>query len=160
MQPVTELADAIGGFVAAEGCFVSSSERGLPSFAFVVALGARDASACNLLQAYFGCGTVHAYARRAPTFDDEVRFQVRRFADLRNVIVPFMDEHLPPSRKRDQFDAWRHELLADATRRSTPPRVCRVEGCGRPHRAKGLCSTHYRAWVRAGRPAGEAGLRG
>jgi hypothetical protein len=160
MRPVTELADAIGGFVAAEGCFVSSSERGLPSFAFAVALGARDASACHLLHAYFGCGTVHAYPRRSPGFDDEVRFQVRRFADLRNVIVPFMDEHLPPSRKRDQFDAWREALLADAPRRSAPPRSCLVDGCTRPHRAKGLCNTHYQAWVRAGRPSGEAGWRG
>lgn len=149
MQPVTELADAIGGFVAAEGCFVSSSARGLPTFGFVVALGARDNRMCRLLHAYFGCGTVHAYPRRMPHFDDEVRFQVRRFADLCTVISPFMDEHLPPSRKRDQFEEWRMTLLADAPRRARRP--CRIDGCTRAHRAKGLCSTHYQAWARSGR---------
>lgn len=30
----------------------------------------------------------------------------------------------------------------------TPPRVCVVEGCERPHRARGLCNTHYMSWSR------------
>jgi len=29
-----------------------------------------------------------------------------------------------------------------------PPLVCMVEGCGRPHRARGLCNTHYMNWSR------------
>jgi hypothetical protein len=27
------------------------------------------------------------------------------------VVVPFMDEHLPPSHKRGQYLAWRAELV-------------------------------------------------
>jgi hypothetical protein len=29
-----------------------------------------------------------------------------------------------------------------------PPLVCVVEGCERPHRARGLCNTHYMSWSR------------
>ena len=29
-----------------------------------------------------------------------------------------------------------------------PPLVCVVEGCERPHRARGLCNTHYMTWSR------------
>jgi hypothetical protein len=29
-----------------------------------------------------------------------------------------------------------------------PPVVCVVEGCERPHRARGLCNTHYMSWLR------------
>jgi hypothetical protein len=29
-----------------------------------------------------------------------------------------------------------------------PPRLCVVEGCERPHRARGLCNTHYMSWSR------------
>ena len=30
----------------------------------------------------------------------------------------------------------------------TPPLVCVVEGCERPHRSRGLCHTHYMSWSR------------
>lgn len=33
-------------------------------------------------------------------------------------------------------------------------RVCDVEGCGKRHLARGMCSGHYSAWERAGRPDG------
>jgi hypothetical protein len=29
-----------------------------------------------------------------------------------------------------------------------PPRVCAVDRCERPHRARGLCNTHYMSWSR------------
>jgi len=29
-----------------------------------------------------------------------------------------------------------------------PPLICVVEGCERPHRARGLCNTHYMSWFR------------
>ena len=52
-------------------------------------------------------------------------------------------EHLPPSYKRTQYEAWRAELLryweVDARRR----RPCAVDGCDEPLRAKGLCRHHY-----------------
>ena len=68
---------------------------------------------------------------------------MRRLRELVEVIVPFMDEHLPPSYKRDQYEVWRGALLDywehDARRR----RPCTVVGCTVLQRAKGLCRRHY-----------------
>ena len=46
-------------------------------------------------------------------------FAVRAFRELVDVVVPFLDEHLPPSYKRTQYETWRAQLLAyDAERAS------------------------------------------
>jgi len=128
MRPGTDrrlahaLAGTIGGFVAAEGTFVSSTVDGgqngpRMSFTFAVALGASDAGTCELLRSVLGVGRVRTSTRRAPHYDDEVVFAVRAFGDLVGTVVPFMDEHLPPSHKREQYLAWRQKLLAyDAIR--------------------------------------------
>ncbi len=31
-------------------------------------------------------------------------------------------------------------------------RICSVEGCDKPHSAKGYCGKHYRKWLRYGDP--------
>jgi hypothetical protein len=105
VQPATDLADFFAGFVAAEGTFVASGDR--PTFTFAVCLGSADRSSVNTLRATLGVGHVRAYRRRQAHFDDEVVFVVRKLRDLVEVIVPFMDEHLPPSHMRDQYLAWR-----------------------------------------------------
>jgi hypothetical protein len=82
-----------------------------------VALGAVDRTSAELLRSFLGVGRIRTYPRRKPHYDDEVVFAVRAFGDLVEVIVPFMDAHLPPSHKREQYRAWKMELLAyDATR--------------------------------------------
>jgi len=158
VRPATEIASHIGGFVAAEGTFVASIGAGASNFAFAVALGATDAGACQWLAAYFGCGTIHQYARRRPHYDDEVRFQVRRLRDLVEIVVPFMDEHLPPSHKREQYLAWRAALLHhwehDARRR----RSCTADSCDRPAVAHGRCHKHDMQWRRA--RARDGGIEG
>ena len=110
MDPVS-LALFIAGFVAAEGTFVVSRLPTKKAFTFATALGATDSGTCELLHAFFGCGSIVRSYRRQAHFDDEVRFQVRRRADLVTRIVPFMDQHLPPSYKRQQYETWRTELL-------------------------------------------------
>jgi hypothetical protein len=98
---------------------------------------------CDDLFAFLGVGRVAVRARRQAHFDDEVTVAVARTADLAEVIVPFMDCHLPPSHKRDQFPAWRADLLAywDTTMRRRRP--CTIGGCSAPQRARGLCRSHY-----------------
>lgn len=141
MQPATDLADFVAGFVAAEGTFGVS---GTPSsFTFAVALGAEDRESCATLRSYFGVGHVRAYRRREAHFDDEIVFVVRKLRDLVRVIVPFMDEHLPPSHKREQYVVWRTQLLDYWENRARRRRVCTVEGCDEPQRAKGVCRRHY-----------------
>lgn len=105
----TDVANLIGGFVAAEGHFQARPVEG--RFAFTVALGAADREMVDLLHGFLGCGRTRWYARRRPHYVDEVCFVVRGLSDLVEVIVPFMDEHLPRSYKRDQYGVWRAALL-------------------------------------------------
>ena len=100
----------LGGFVAGEGYF-GAYRHGAPWFVFSVGLGEADAGMCEALRDTRGVGRLVRSARRRPHYDDEVTFVVRRLRDLVEVIVPFMDEHLPPSHKRTQYLAWREALV-------------------------------------------------
>lgn len=106
------IAAFLGGVVAAEATFASGR-----ALRFAVTLGARDLETCELFRDFLGCGTIYRYPRRKPSYDDEVVFQVRRIRDLVEVVVPFLDEHLGDSYKREQYLAWREHLarrIADA----------------------------------------------
>jgi hypothetical protein len=140
-RPVTEIAAFIGGFVAAEGCFHPRPRNG--SYTFAVSLGASDQEMVELLHAFFGCGSTIWSPRRKPHYDDEVAFVVRRMRELIEVVVPFMDEHLPPSYKREQYLAWRAEVLDYWEHGMRRRRPCTVDGCDVIQRAKGLCRHHY-----------------
>jgi hypothetical protein len=140
VRPVTShFAAYVAGFIAAEGAFIRTDER---YFTCVVALSASDSETAELLHDYLGVGYVRWFARRRAHFDDEVRWTVRRLPDLVGVIVPFMDEHLPPSHKRAQYLAWRAPLLAYWEHRARRRRACSVDGCDVPRRARGLCRHH------------------
>lgn len=127
--------------MAAEGTFVATTGR---RFRFAVSLGAVDSQLCDLLNAFFGVGRISTSPRRKPHFDDEVCFYVQALADLVGVIVPFTDEHLPPSHKREQYLVWRDRLLDYWDHKAKRRRTCTVEACDQPQRAKGgCCRAHY-----------------
>ena len=137
-QPAIDLAPFIAGFVAGEGTFTHNGRN----FTFAVALGETDAGACELMHAFFGVGHVYHYPRRQPHYDDEVVFQVRKTGDLVNVIVPFMDEHLPMSYKRIQYLEWRVNVIDYWEHRMKRRRPCTVDGCDRPQKGRGVCRPH------------------
>lgn len=147
-SPATEVMEAVheaegcwtAGFTAAEGTFTSAALR--RKFAFAVALGARDEESCLRLQRYFEVGSISRSHRRKVHHDDVVIYAVRGLADLINVIVPFMDEHLPPSYKREQYLAWREQLVEYWKNHAKRVRPCTVEGCDKDRRAHGLCRHH------------------
>lgn len=139
MRPAGDVAAYIGGFVAAEGAFLNTGRR----FALAIALGAVDARTCELIADVFSVGTLQHSPRRQPHYDDEVTFRVDRLGDLIEVIVPFMDEHLPASHKRRQYEEWRAKLLDYWDNSAKRRRPCKIEGCGSPQRARGLCRHHY-----------------
>jgi hypothetical protein len=141
VRPVTEFAQFVGGFVAGEGSFVVSGSP--PTFTFGVGVSAADAALCTRMQQFFGCGTLVGFGRRKAHYDDEVRYQVRRLRDLVDVVVPFMDDHLPRSYKRTQYDAWRAALLDYWETKAKRRRRCQVPGCSEPARALSRCRHHY-----------------
>lgn len=141
MPPATDIASFVGGFVAAEGSFTAFGEPS--SFTFAVGLGALDKGMCQMLQELLGVGHMTEFPRRKSHYDDEVAFVVRALPELLDVVVPFMDAHLPPSYKRTQYEAWRRSLLEYWEHDAKRVRPCTVEGCERPRRAKELCRSHY-----------------
>lgn len=98
---------------------------------------------CDLLRLLLGVGSITFFARRQSHYDDEVTYIVQAMGDLVEVVVPFMDEHLPPSYKRQQYEAWRTKLLQRWETGALRGRPCTVEGCDEPQRAKGVCRRHY-----------------
>jgi hypothetical protein len=140
VSPATDLGYEVAGIVAAEGTFVATAER---RFRFAVSLGATDRVMCDLLLTYFSVGRISTSGRRRDHYDDEVTFYVQRLKDLVEVVVPFMDEHLPPSHKREQYLVWRAQLLDYWEHRARRRRPCTVAGCAQPQRAKGVCRRHY-----------------
>jgi len=139
VQLDTDLASFLGGFVAAEGCFTRTG----PRFRFAIALGARDIGMCDLAARLLEVGYVRTYPRRRPHYDDEVTFSVQSTRDLVTVVVPFMDESLPPSHKRAQYMRWRTELLSHWEHHARKRRVCTEPGCAEPQLGKGVCRLHY-----------------
>ncbi len=86
--------------------------------------------------------------RRKPHYDDESTFVIQSPRQLIDVVVPFMDEHLPPSYKRRQYLQWRARLLDYWEHKAKRVRACTVEGCDKPRRAYGLCRHHLYAQYR------------
>ncbi len=143
MPPATELAGFIGGFIAAEGTFVIGTPR--TKFRFAVALGASDAPTCRLLHDWFGVGSLVESPRRKAHYQDEISFMIQSLHDHLEVTIPFMDEHLPESYKRQQYIVWRTELLDYWEHRAKRVRPCTVDGCDAPRRAHGVCRKHLYA---------------
>lgn len=140
------LASWIGGFVAAEGCFTTTQTPTQRRFIFQVGLGAADTSVCETLRDVLGVGRLVSYSRRKPHYDDEITFVVTRLRDLVEIVVPFMDAHLPPSHKREQYRAWRADLLSYWEHQARRRRACRLDGCTTPAFAHGLCRPHQ-SWA-------------
>jgi hypothetical protein len=139
VQRVTDVvADFIGGFVAAEGCFTRSGNR----FRFAVGLGASDTGMCELMHEMFGVGHLVRSSRRKAHYDDEVQFYVASTPELVNTVVPFMDVHLPDSHKREQYTKWRAATLEYWEHAFRRRKRCSVDGCEVPAKAYGLCRRH------------------
>jgi hypothetical protein len=143
VRPGTDLAQFVGGFVAAEGTFIRSGQP--PRFRFAVALGTTDAETCHMLAAFFGVGSLTEWPRRKAHYQDEISFIIQSLRDHLAVTIPFMDEHLPESHKRVQYLAWRAKLLDYWEHEAKRVRPCTVEGCESPRRAHGVCRQHLYA---------------
>jgi hypothetical protein len=140
-RDIDRAAAFFAGFVAAEGCFTGSGSR----FRFAVGLGAVDAKVCFALRDILGVGSIACSPRRKPHYDDEVQFFVQSTRDLVEVVVPFMDAHLPPSYKREQYLEWRAKLLDHWEQRARRRKQCAEAGCFAPAKAHGWCRRHL--WV-------------
>ena len=99
------------GFVDGEGCFfvginphpeMTSRFQVLPEF--TVVQHRRDIQLLHALKAFFGCGVV----RR--NHGDRMAYRVRSLEHLRDIIIPFFEQHLLKSKKHSEFLKFRRAL--------------------------------------------------
>jgi hypothetical protein len=105
--------DWVIGFVDGEGCFSCPIYRNRtmrlqwqvrPEFA--IAQGASSRNVLEELASFFGCGKVFRNSRHDNHREDLYRYCVQRRADLRDIIVPFFQEHPLRTSKRNNFDKF------------------------------------------------------
>ena len=97
---------------------------------------------CQLVRDFLAVGSIVHSPRRKPHYDDEVQFTVQATRDLVDVVVPFMDAHLPESYKRAQYLEWRAALLDYWEHRFRRRKRCMVEDCDALAKAYGYCRKH------------------
>jgi len=103
----------IVGFVDGEGCFSSPIFRNRkaalgwqvqPNFTVVQGASSRDVLVD--LAHHFGCGKVYLNRRHDNHREDLSRYHVSRFQDLRDIIVPFFEEHRLRTSKGENFEKF------------------------------------------------------
>ena len=96
------------GFVDGEGCFhigvarhpsMSTGIQVLPEF--TVVQHKRDVKILHALKAFFGCGVVRV------NHGDRMCWRVRKIDHLRELVIPFFEEHSLKTVKRQDFIAFR-----------------------------------------------------
>jgi len=124
----------IVGFVDGEGCFSCPilRNRGMtmrwqvqPNFVVVQAASSR--AVLEDMRRFFGCGEVYVNRRHDNHRENLYRYRVSRFADLRDVIVPFFWEHPLRTSKRENFEKFVRVIeLMDQRRHLTRPGLIEI----------------------------------
>jgi LAGLIDADG endonuclease len=103
----------IAGFVDGEGCFSVPIFRNRKTALhwqvqpqFVVAQSVTSRDALDELVSFFGCGKVYVNQRHDDHREPLALYSVKRFADLRDTIVPFFHEHQLRTSKRESFEQF------------------------------------------------------
>ena len=107
----------IVGFVDGEGCFSCPVQRNRrmsrgwqvqPRFAVVQ--GQRSLNALEILQRFFGCGSIYRNKRFDNHKEDLLVYNVFRWDDLRERIVPFFEAYPLVTAKRKDFLIFKEVL--------------------------------------------------
>ncbi len=100
----------IVGFVDGEGCFSCPIQQNRrmgrgwqvqPKFAVVQS--ERSVEVLELIQSFFACGKIYRNRRHDNHREDLMSYQVSRWDDLRDVIVPFFDANPLRTAKREDY---------------------------------------------------------
>ena len=98
------------GFVDGEGCFSCPLHRSPKTRLgwqvqprFVVVQGQSSRHVLEDLVRFFGCGRVGTNQRHDNHREDLSHYYVHRLSDLREIIIPFFEEHPLRTSKRDNF---------------------------------------------------------
>ena len=126
--------DWLVGFVDGEGCFSCPIFRS-PSMrlgwqvqpTFAVVQGASSRSVLEEMVKFFGCGKVYVNRRHDNHREDLCQFQVFRFGDLRDVVVPFFRANPLRTAKRENFAKFAEVIeLIELRRHLTVPGLIEI----------------------------------
>jgi hypothetical protein len=144
----------LGGFVAGEGSFIATPKQpafkdGSPRlrFVFSVTIATRDRPILEALSAFLGFGSIRDMPPAREGYEPESEYRVTSFLAHHAATIPFSEQFLLPSAKRDQYEEWREAM--EAQERAHPnryrkgPSACSVPGCDKPVRGRMLCRSHY-----------------
>ena len=101
----------IVGLTDGEGCFSvsvfknSTTKSGWQVFPeFVVTQSEESKNCLEVLQKYFGCGSIYINRRKDNHRENLYRYCVRNLSDINNKIIPFYQENCLITAKRNDFD--------------------------------------------------------
>jgi LAGLIDADG DNA endonuclease family protein len=126
--------DWLVGFVDGEGCFSCPIFRS-PSMrlgwqvqpTFTVVQGASSRAVLEEMVQFFGCGKVYVNRRHDNHREDLCHFQVFRFGDLHDVIVPFFQANPLRTAKRENFAKFVEVIeLVELRRHLTVPGLIEI----------------------------------
>jgi hypothetical protein len=139
--------------IAGEGCFLvgsigtrnDGSER--LRFRFTIKMADREVDALRDLHGVLGVGAISFQAARRATWQPTATYSVHSRRAIRTSLIPFCDEHLLWSFKRQQYLHWRERFITYESRFPSNwgagPSPCSIPGCDKPVRGRGLCRAHY-----------------
>ena len=93
--------DYVVGLVDGEGYFSVSVSRDLSKnykslrvrLVFGLDLKENDGQILYRLRDFFNCGSLSQKVDNRPTFSNQIRYQVRNYADIKTKIIPFFQKH-------------------------------------------------------------------
>ena len=144
----------LGGIVAGEGTFCTANA--MPPYAdgsartrfiFEVRMADRDLSVLRALRQFLGTGSINVQPAPRANWLPIASFSVHSHRAHRSRTIPFAERFLFPGAKRRQFEQWRDALYEyealHPNRFGLGPSPCRIDGCDKPVRGRGLCRSHY-----------------
>lgn len=144
----------LAGFVAGEGYFsvlrttrIHTNGDPVKQFLFAVTVRSSDVGMLETLRDFVGAGWIRHDPRRRANWKPLSTYSIKSLKAHQEATIPFADRYLLPCAKRDQFEAWRNALEEYVERHHVRwgrgPSSCRIDGCERPVRGRGLCRSHY-----------------
>jgi hypothetical protein len=139
---------------AGEGSFFITTKpppfaNGTPRrhFVFEVTMASRDRALLEALRCVLGFGSIHDRPGARQHWEPVSVLTVASRRAHHAATIPFAQQFLLPCAKRQQFDAWREQLLKYESDRPTRygkgRSPCSVPDCEQPVRGRMLCRSHY-----------------
>ena len=110
-------------------------------------MASRDRPLLEELRSFLQFGSITDRGPRRVAWQPTSSFRIQSLLAHHAATIPFAEQYVLPSAKRDQFERWRTALASyeaeHPTRWGKGPSQCAVAGCGKPVRGRGLCRPHY-----------------